>query len=226
MNGFRREFLKLAGTGLAGATVSAVVAPGARAEVTAPMPAAPVPAASMMCARLEQPATARRLTHLRSIRRSRLPPQPAGGTVLFPSGVYASYSIRLKSNIALYLEQGATILAASTSLEGTTSGYDPAEPRQPWEGYQDYGHNHWHNSLIWGEGINNFAILGPGLIWGKGLSRGTSDKDRPCAETLGAGNKAIALKNCHNVTLRDFSILEAGISASLLPVSTISRSII
>src|SRR5580692_9228414 len=133
-----------------------------------------------------------------------------GGTVVFPSGVYASYSIRLKSNVALYLEQGATILAASTSLDGTTSGYDPAEPKQPWESYQDYGHNHWHNSLIWGESINNFAILGPGLIWGKGLSRGTSDKDRPRAETPGAGNKAIALKNCHNVILRDFSILEGG----------------
>ena len=41
-----------------------------------------------------------------------------GGTVYFPAGVYASYSIRLKSNIVLYLEQGATILAANTSLDG------------------------------------------------------------------------------------------------------------
>src|SRR6266567_1885831 len=32
-----------------------------------------------------------------------------GGTVILPAGVYASYSIRLKSNVALYLEQGATI---------------------------------------------------------------------------------------------------------------------
>ena len=133
-----------------------------------------------------------------------------GGTVYFPAGVYASYSIRLKSNIVLYLEQGATILAANTSLTGTTSGYDPAEPNDPWESYQDYGHNHWHNSLIWGEGINNFAIVGTGLIWGKGLSRGGSDKEKPKAETPGAGNKAIALKNCHNVLLRDFSILEGG----------------
>jgi polygalacturonase len=133
-----------------------------------------------------------------------------GGTVRFPAGVYASYSIRLKSNIALYLDQGATILAASTALEGTTSGYDAAESNQPWESYQDYGHNHWHNSLIWGESIHNVSILGPGLIWGKGLSRGTSDKDRPRAETRGAGNKSIALKNCYNVILRDFSILEGG----------------
>ncbi len=128
----------------------------------------------------------------------------------FAAGVYASYSIRLKSNIVLYLEQGATILGANTSLTGTTSGYDPAEPNDPWESYQDYGHNHWHNSLLWGEGISNFAIVGTGLIWGKGLSRGGAEKEKPKAETPGAGNKAIALKNCHNVLLRDFSILEGG----------------
>ena len=35
-----------------------------------------------------------------------------GGTVHFPAGTYLSVSIRLKSNITLYLDQGATILAA------------------------------------------------------------------------------------------------------------------
>jgi polygalacturonase len=42
-----------------------------------------------------------------------------GGTVYFPAGVYASYSIHLKSHVCLYLDQGATILAAPTPLEGT-----------------------------------------------------------------------------------------------------------
>src|SRR5688500_20281631 len=32
-----------------------------------------------------------------------------GGTVFFPGGDYLSVSIRLKSNVALYLNQGATI---------------------------------------------------------------------------------------------------------------------
>ena len=96
-----------------------------------------------------------------------------GGTVRFPSGTYLSYSIHLKSNVALYLEPGATILAASVPVEGRSSGaYDLAESNAPWENYQDYGHNHWHNSLIWGDGFHNIAILGTGLIWGKGLSRG------------------------------------------------------
>ena len=135
-----------------------------------------------------------------------------GGTVYFPAGVYASYSIRLKSNITLYLDQGAVILAESTPHEGLPSGgYDAAEPQGAWEPYQDYGHNHWHNSLIWGEGIHNIAILGQGLLWGKGLSRGwDTQMDLPDSRKPGVGNKAIALKNCYNVTLRDFSILQGG----------------
>lgn len=88
-----------------------------------------------------------------------------GGTVYFPAGVYLSYSIRLKSNICLYLDQGAVILAGPTPLPGTlTGGYDAAEPQGEWEPYQDYGHNHWHNSLFWGEDLHHISITGPGLI--------------------------------------------------------------
>lgn len=135
-----------------------------------------------------------------------------GGTVFVPAGTYASYSIRLKSHITLYLDQGAVILAEATPHEGMAEGgYDAAEPQGNWEPYQDYGHNHWHNSLIWGEDIHDISIQGPGLIWGKGLSRGwDSQKDLPDSNKRGNGNKAIALKNCHNVILRDFSILQGG----------------
>ena len=135
-----------------------------------------------------------------------------GGTVLFPAGTYACYSIHLKSDVSIYLDQGATLLAASVPLEGTTSGgYDAAEPQGAWEPYQDYGHNHWHNSLLWGENLHDVSILGPGRIWGKGLSRGHDrDTDLPDTTKPGVGNKAIALKLCRNVTLRDFQILQGG----------------
>jgi polygalacturonase len=86
-----------------------------------------------------------------------------GGTVYFPAGTYACFSIRLKSNISLHLDQGATILAASPGEQG---GYDPAEENE-WGDklkYQDFGHSHWHNSLIWGENLQNISIFGPGMI--------------------------------------------------------------
>ena len=53
----------------------------------------------------------------------------------------------------------------------------------------------------------------PGLIYGKGLSRGYRAHEgweTFVAEQPGVGNKAIALKNCRNVILRDFSILKGG----------------
>src|SRR5882757_5942228 len=129
-----------------------------------------------------------------------------GGTVLFPAGTWLSFSIRLKSHVGLYLAQGATILAADSPKPGETTGYnggtyDAAEPKTAWDAYQDYGHNHWHNSLIWGEGLDDLSITGPGLIHGKGLSFGAGRNARGnypifIAEQPGVGNKTIALKNC------------------------------
>lgn len=143
-----------------------------------------------------------------------------GGVVVFPAGTYLCFSIHLKSQVHLHLQQGSTILAADSPLPGEQTGYnggvyDAAEPNTAWDAYQDYGHNHWHNSLLWGEGIHDFSITGPGLIYGKGLSFGANRAARGnypiyVAEQAGVGNKAIALKNCHNVLLRDFSILKGG----------------
>ncbi len=118
-----------------------------------------------------------------------------GGTVYFPAGNYLCGTIHLKSNISLYIDQGAALIAAAT-------GYDPPEPNA-FEQYQDFGHSHWMNSLLYGEGLHDISILGPGLIWGKGLTRSTNVPQ-------GGGNKTIALKLCRNVTIRDVSVLHGG----------------
>jgi len=154
-----------------------------------------------------------------------------GGTVLFTAGTYRSFSIRLKSNVALYLDQGATILAADP--RDGDGKYDPPEPNS-WDQYQDFGHSHWHNSLIWGENLENVSILGPGRIWGKGLVRsGGQSRTKEQNDVLekagpdpkagsfgypnardavepGWGNKAISLKLSRNVIIRDISILHGG----------------
>ncbi|WP_229732632.1 rhamnogalacturonidase [Flavobacterium palustre] len=122
-----------------------------------------------------------------------------GGTVYFPAGTYLSFSIRLKSHISLYLDQGATILGATPSGD---VGYDAPETAIN-DTFQDFGHSHWHNSLIWGENLEDISILGPGIIHGKGLSR-----SGPYRAPI--GNKAIALKLCRNVILKDFTILYGG----------------
>lgn len=66
------------------------------------------------------------------------------------------------SNIGLYLDHGATIIAAPPPSNGV-GGYDAAELNVP-EQYQDFGHNHFHNSLIWGENIENISVSGSGCI--------------------------------------------------------------
>jgi polygalacturonase len=149
-----------------------------------------------------------------------------GGVVLFPPGMYLCFSIHLKSHVRLHLEEGSAIVAAESPLPGQTTGYnggvfDAAEPNTPWDAYQDYGHSHWHNSLLWGEEIHDFGITGTGLIFGKGLSFGGNRMARGnypiyVAEQPGVANKAIALKNCRNATFRDFSILKGGHFALLL----------
>jgi polygalacturonase len=124
-----------------------------------------------------------------------------GGTVYFPAGTYASYSIHLQSHVALYLAEGATLLAAAPT---DSEGYDPAEPGAD-NPYQDFGHSHWHNSLIWGEGLEDITIYGPGTIDGKGLIAGGDQESAPRQ-----GNKAIALKLCRNVTIRDITMVRCG----------------
>src|SRR5215204_7500840 len=154
-----------------------------------------------------------------------------GGTVRFPAGTYRSFSIRLKSNVSLYLDAGSVILAAEP--RDGDGRYDPPEP-SPHDKYQDFGHSHWHNSLIWGEGVENVSITGPGLIHGKGLVRsGGQSRTQAQNDALNAarekepktpfgypnprdavepgwGNKAISLKLSRNIILRDFTVLHGG----------------
>jgi polygalacturonase len=194
----RREFFRRAGAGVTGAALGVTVGAGT--------PAAAQPAASGRGGFSVRDFGAKgdgQTIDTQAVNRAiEAAAGTGGGTVVFPAGTYACFSIHLASSVELHLERGATILAA----EGAQ--YDAAEPNEPWEPYQDYGHNHWHNSLLWGEGLHDVSITGAGLIHGQGLSRGWGAG--PKAEDPGVGNKAIALKNCRNVLLRDFAILQGG----------------
>jgi polygalacturonase len=134
-----------------------------------------------------------------------------GGVIVVPAGTYASYSIHLRSHVELRLEPGAVLLAADTA---NGRGYDPAEPG-PANAYQDFGHSHWHNSLIWGEDVEDVAITGTGRIDGKGLSRGLGARAADRDTRPGEANKAIALENARHVLLRDVTIFRGGHMAVL-----------
>lgn len=126
--------------------------------------------------------------------------EKGGGTIFFPAGTYLSFTIHLKSFITLHLDNGAVLETADVKKYGLD--YDTAEPN-PTDMYQDFGHSHWRNSLIYGENLQNIAITGLGTIFGNGLTR-------EGFKTPGMANKAIALKLCRNVVIKDISILMSG----------------
>lgn len=157
--------------------------------------------------------------------------QTGGGVVVVPAGRYLCFSIRLASGVTLHLDAGAVIEAADPAQHG--GAYDRPEDNGE-QLYQDFGHSHWHNSLIWGENLTQIAITGPGRIEGHGLTRngpgsrwraqsgerplsmqGMSETQVAALETghagmVGLGNKAIALRECRQVTLSDFTIDRGG----------------
>ena len=195
--------------------------------------------------------------HSPAIKRARDAASSAGGgMVLFPAGIYLCFSIRLKSNVHLHLEQGATILAADSPKPGDTTGYnggtfDAAEPNeslgavsglrsQPLAQLAHLGE--WTSTTSPSpalasstEKASSFGA-GPGVAAtstevrgfftepvGHPGANGQSTPAQPVrhfdprgdhpmfqAEQPGVANKAVALKNCHNVELRDFSILKGG----------------
>jgi polygalacturonase len=154
-----------------------------------------------------------------------------GGEVRIPAGRFAAFSIRLASAVTLRLEAGAVLEAADPASH--PGHYDPPEPN-PHDLWQDFGHSHWHNSLIWGEDLEDVAILGPGCIDGRGLTRegpgarwsrqaGAFPQSmqhisaeafkalNPGREMMvGQGNKAIALKRVKGARIDGLTIFRGG----------------
>ena len=129
-----------------------------------------------------------------------------GGQVVLPAGTYLCGSIHLKSNVELHLMAGAKILAAPAQMKAYDESEVFGEPE-----YQDGGHTYFHNSLIWAEGQQNISITGRGMIDGEGLTKRDTEKaGNVQGGSIGTGDKAIALKLCRNVTIRDITIFRGG----------------
>ncbi len=154
-----------------------------------------------------------------------------GGMVVVPPGRYLCFTIRLLDDITLVLSSGAVIVAADPDTHGRH--YDLPEGAYA-EQFNDFGVVHHRNALIVGDRVRNAAIIGKGLIHGLGLERegpgprwhGVAGWQSPASrgmtpaqarlsfpeerEQEGRGNKAISLKECRNMVVRDISILQGG----------------
>lgn len=129
-----------------------------------------------------------------------------GGRIDVPAGTYLCGSIRLDNDIELHLMAGAKIVAAPASMKA----YDESEVFGFPE-YQDGGHTYFHNSLIWAEGKQNVSITGRGMIDGEGLTKKDTERaGNVQGGSIGTGDKAIALKLCRNILIRDITIFRGG----------------
>ncbi len=142
-----------------------------------------------------------------------------GGVVLLPPGRYLSGTIHLKSNVALRLCGGATLVASPDDADFDPYEVPPAGSISPglisWTFSNKFNHpqtarygaailratadnpdtTYAHYSLIVGDGASNITIEGAGTIDGNRARRG--------------GPKLIALKDCRHVVLRDLTLRNA-----------------
>jgi polygalacturonase len=127
-----------------------------------------------------------------------------GGIVEFPSGKYLCGSIQLLSNVTLQLDSGSTILG-SKGKNGVGGINDKESENSAWSSYQDYGHDYFHDALIWADGASNIGITGPGTIDGNGALQ----TSQPSSGS-GIGTKGLCLKECNNVMLSSFTLKNGG----------------
>ncbi|MER6221359.1 glycosyl hydrolase family 28 protein [Streptomyces sp900105755] len=120
-----------------------------------------------------------------------------GGTVRFTAGTYKSKNtIHMKSHVTLQLDKGATLQGSSADT------YDKAESN-PYDAYQDYGHSHFHDAMIYGDRLTDIGFVGQGVIDGAGNLITGNPK-------TGEADKIISLTRCDGLRIGDGLTLRRG----------------
>jgi polygalacturonase len=120
-----------------------------------------------------------------------------GGIVRFPAGNYKSKNtIHLKSHVTLQLDKGATLQGSNADT------YDKAEAN-PYDAYQDYGHSHFHDAMIYGDKLTDIGFTGQGVIDGAGNLITGNPKS-------GEADKIISLTRCDGLRIGDGLTLRRG----------------
>jgi polygalacturonase len=123
-----------------------------------------------------------------------------GGRVIIPAGNFKSGTIILKSNVELYLENGAT-------LYGSTDQKDyPQQARPAYRSQKDPGG--WF-ALIYAEGEHNIGLAGNGYIDGQGAAH-QPRLELPGGDLDGRPRNVLFI-SCRNVSVKDITMRNAGI---------------
>lgn len=135
-----------------------------------------------------------------------------GGTVRIPKGIYRTGDIRLRSNVTLYLEQGAYLEGSQNPEDYMHYLSDTLEPISQEEIEQYQGKNasvnpfsRWCNGLIRAIHAKNIAIIGEEFSWIDGMN--CYDEE---GEDQYRGPHPISMHFCEGVTLKGYSIRRGG----------------
>ena len=130
--------------------------------------------------------------------------EEGGGSVFFPPGVYLSGSIQLKSNVHLYLSEGATIRGAPLDI----FAYDPPAENPYFLDLLDasrYSYIDVRHGLIWGDEIENVSIYG-GTIDASAMPRSSGVDDFP----IGGANRSTAVRKAKDFSIKDVHFYTGG----------------
>ena len=121
--------------------------------------------------------------------------QQGGGTVWVPAGQYVTGSLFLRDNITLHLDAGAILLGNSDAAH-----YPLISSR--WEGVQQST----YAPLITGENLHNIAILGRGVIDGRGEPWWEAYRQKTLAYPR---PRLIGLTGCDNVLIENITLVNS-----------------
>ncbi len=131
--------------------------------------------------------------------------QAGGGQVQLTPGRYLSGTVHLRSHVTLFLEAGATLV-------GTTDLNQYQHPTLP-DFMPEARWGKWHRALILGDGQEDIAIAGQGVIDGNKVFD-------PTGEERTRGPHTFVFVNCRNVAVRDVSFIDAANYAIFFQISS------
>jgi hypothetical protein len=128
-----------------------------------------------------------------------------GGQVLLPPGKYLSGTVHLKNHVTLFLEASATLVGTPDLNQYQHPVIPDFMPEAKW--------GKWHRALILGDGLEDIAIAGQGVIDGNKVFD-------PTGEERMRGPHTFVFVNCRKVTVRDVSFVDSANYAILFHVSS------
>lgn len=123
-----------------------------------------------------------------------------GGTLVFPAGTYLTGTLRLKDNVTLHLEPGATLL-------GSPELKDYPETEIPFASLENL---FFRRNLLYAENAHNIGITGRGTIDGQGDAEGFKRTTSKPPERYMNRPSVIRFVNCTGVRMRDVRVQDSG----------------